>query len=73
MVEVFGKPARESRSVVGYLTQTFSLYPDLSVNENIRYVGDLRRVPHERDRRARVTAISRCSIWTGSRTGWRGN
>jgi ABC-2 type transport system ATP-binding protein len=43
-VEVFGKPARESRSAVGYLTQTFSLYPDLSVAENIRYVGDLRRV-----------------------------
>jgi ABC-2 type transport system ATP-binding protein len=45
VVEVFGKPARESRSAVGYLTQSFSLYPDLSVNENIRYVGDLRRVP----------------------------
>ena len=45
-VEVFGKSARESRSVVGYLTQAFSLYPDLSVAENIRYVGDLRHVPH---------------------------
>jgi len=45
VVEVFGKPARESRAAVGYLTQTFSLYPDLSVNENIRYVGDLRHVP----------------------------
>ncbi len=47
MVEVFGKPARQSRDVVGYLTQTFSLYPDLSVNENIRYVGDLRHVPQK--------------------------
>ncbi len=45
VVEVFGRPARESRAVVGYLTQTFSLYPDLSVAENIRYVGDLRHVP----------------------------
>ncbi len=45
LVEVFGKPARETRSAVGYLTQTFSLYPDLSVVENIRYVGDLRHVP----------------------------
>ena len=45
VVEVFGKAARESRAAVGYLTQTFSLYPDLSVEENIRYVGDLRRVP----------------------------
>jgi ABC-2 type transport system ATP-binding protein len=44
-VEVFGQPAREARSQTGYLTQAFSLYTDLSVAENIRYVGDLRRVP----------------------------
>jgi ABC-2 type transport system ATP-binding protein len=44
-VRIFDKSARESRSVVGYLTQSFSLYPDLSVAENIRYVGDLRHVP----------------------------
>jgi ABC-2 type transport system ATP-binding protein len=45
VANVFGRPAREARSEVGYLTQTFSLYPDLSVAENIQYVGDLRRVP----------------------------
>jgi ABC-2 type transport system ATP-binding protein len=45
---IFGKPAREMRSQTGYLTQTFSLYPDLTVAENIRYCGDLRRIPpHE--------------------------
>ena len=43
--EIFGQPARAMRSQTGYLTQTFSLYPDLSVKENIRYIGDLRRVP----------------------------
>jgi ABC-2 type transport system ATP-binding protein len=43
--ELLGRPAREARPVVGYLTQAFSLYPDLSVTENLRYVGDLRRVP----------------------------
>ncbi|HEX6211481.1 MAG TPA: ATP-binding cassette domain-containing protein [Methylomirabilota bacterium] len=43
--ELFGRPAREARAFVGYLTQAFSLYPDLSVAENLRYVGDLRRVP----------------------------
>jgi ABC-2 type transport system ATP-binding protein len=43
--EVFGAPAREARSDTGYLTQAFSLYPDLTVAENIRYIGDLRRVP----------------------------
>ncbi|MGD0134668.1 MAG: ATP-binding cassette domain-containing protein [Bryobacteraceae bacterium] len=43
--EVFGVVAREARSHTGYLTQAFSLYPDLTVAENIRYIGDLRRVP----------------------------
>ena len=43
--ELLGRPAREARPFVGYLTQAFSLYPDLSVTENLRYVGDLRRLP----------------------------
>src|ERR1700728_352204 len=43
--EVVGVPAREARSHTGYLTQAFSLYPDLTVADNIRYIGDLRRVP----------------------------
>ncbi len=42
--EVFGRSARSARAQTGYLTQSFSLYPDLSVEENIRYIGDLRRV-----------------------------
>ena len=43
-VKVFDRKAREMRSQVGYLTQAFSLYPDLTVAENIQYVGDLRHV-----------------------------
>jgi len=43
--EVLGMPAREARSQTGYLTQSFSLYPDLTVMENLRYMGDLRHVP----------------------------
>ncbi len=50
--EVFGLPAREARSQTGYLTQSFSLYPDLTVEENIRYIGALRHVtPREIDER----------------------
>jgi ABC-2 type transport system ATP-binding protein len=45
VAEVFGRPAREARSETGYLTQAFSLYPDLTVSENLRYAGDLRGVP----------------------------
>ena len=47
VAEIFGRPARAMRSQTGYLTQAFSLYPDLSVSENIRYIGDLREVPPE--------------------------
>jgi ABC-2 type transport system ATP-binding protein len=42
--EVFGRPARAARAATGYLTQAFSLYPDLTVDENIRYISDLRHV-----------------------------
>ncbi len=42
---IFGRPPRHARSQTGYLTQAFSLYPDLSVMENVRYTGALRRVP----------------------------
>ncbi|MGH6953258.1 MAG: ATP-binding cassette domain-containing protein, partial [Alphaproteobacteria bacterium] len=43
--ELLGRPARAAREHVGYLTQAFSLYADLSVAENLRYIGELRRVP----------------------------
>ena len=43
--ELLGQPARQARDHVGYLTQAFSLYLDLSVTENLRYIGELRRVP----------------------------
>jgi ABC-2 type transport system ATP-binding protein len=42
MVEMYNVPARDARQFVGYLTQTFSLYQDLSVAENLRYLGELR-------------------------------
>src|SRR5262249_41618523 len=41
---LLGLAPRDARAAVGYLTQAFSLYPDLSVAENLRYVGELRRL-----------------------------
>jgi ABC-2 type transport system ATP-binding protein len=43
-VSVLGKPPREARPRVGYLTQPFSLYMDLSIDENLNYAGGLREV-----------------------------
>jgi ABC-2 type transport system ATP-binding protein len=44
VTEIYQQAARDARAQTGYLTQSFSLYPDLTVAENIRYIGDLRRV-----------------------------
>src|SRR5437870_10070801 len=52
--EMLGHSAREARSYVGYLTQVFSLYHDLTVAENLRYMGELRRLSDEEiERRGR--------------------
>lgn len=54
VAEVLGGPAREMRHQSGYLTQGFTLYPDLSVEENIRYIGVLRGIdPTDIERRSR--------------------
>ncbi len=42
---ILGSPARDARNHTGYLTQQFSLYPDLSVEKNINYSAGLRLVP----------------------------
>ncbi len=42
VAQMYGQPAVDARPFVGYLTQTFSLYQDLSVAENLTYVGQLR-------------------------------
>src|SRR5262249_43680865 len=45
--EVFDRPAREARAETGYLPPSFRLYPDPTVAANLRYAGDLRRVPRD--------------------------
>jgi len=47
-VRVLGTDPRLARLNLGYVTQKFSLYPDLSILENLRYSAGLRRVPEAR-------------------------
>lgn len=45
-VRVLGKLPRNARLEIGYLTQQFSLYLDLSIDENLRYSAGIRKVPN---------------------------
>ena len=47
-VVVLGTHPRYARLALGYVTQKFSLFPDLSIEENMRYTAGLRRVPAAR-------------------------
>ncbi|MEM6351040.1 MAG: ATP-binding cassette domain-containing protein [Cyanobacteria bacterium P01_D01_bin.14] len=65
-VEVLGRAPRLARLKVGYLTQQFSLYSDLSLEENLRYSASLREVPQplfqaRRDQYLRLMNLDRFS------------
>jgi len=46
-VRVLNQAPRDARLSTGYLTQKFSLYLDLSIDENLRYSAGLREIPHK--------------------------
>jgi ABC-2 type transport system ATP-binding protein len=70
-VSIYGEPARDARFHTGYLTQTFSLYSDLTVWENITYIGDLREVSREeiRERGHRYLTMFDMERFTGRLAG----
>jgi ABC-2 type transport system ATP-binding protein len=65
-IDVLGKKPRNARFNVGYLTQQFSLYLDLSIAENLRYTADLRHVAEvdfqqRRDKYLKLMGLERIS------------
>ena len=52
--------AEKARNLIGYMPQKFSLYEDLSVEENINFFADLYMIPKEK-RRERILQLYRFS------------
>lgn len=46
-VTINGSSPQKAKPDIGYLTQSFSLYLDLSISENIKYSASLRQVPRD--------------------------
>jgi ABC-2 type transport system ATP-binding protein len=61
----------KARRYIGYMPQNFSLYPDLSVLENLNFFADIHRIPAER-RKTRIgemLAFTRLEPFVGRRAG----
>jgi ABC-2 type transport system ATP-binding protein len=59
------------RGIIGYMPQRFSLYPDLTVAENLRFFADLFRVPkaERRQRSEELLEFSRLTPFVKRRAG----
>jgi len=63
--------AEAIRKRIGYMPQNFSLYPDLSVRENLDFFADIQQVPAE-DKKERITemlAFTHLADFEGRRAG----
>ena len=62
-VEVLGselkKKKKEIQNQIGYLSQKFSLYGDLSIDENIEFFADIHNVKDFQSRREELLAFTR--------------
>ena len=64
------RDARRITSVLGYMSQAYSLYGDLTVEENLHFFADVRRVPRAEfaSRRARLLRFSGLEPFVERRT-----
>jgi ABC-2 type transport system ATP-binding protein len=70
-VSVLGRdPVREHRAVtntVGYLSQRFSLYGDLTIDENIAFFAEIHGVPRFQDARNRLLEMTQLTAFRSRR------
>jgi len=67
-INPFKKP-RQAKELIGYMPQRFSLYPDLTVGENLRFFSDLYLVSKRdrTERQDRLMKFSRLGPFTNRR------
>ncbi len=65
------KEREATRLLLGYMSQAFGLYEDLTISENIRFFAGLRRVPRalRSEREKRLLDFTRLAPFTGRRAG----
>ncbi len=65
------KQAEKIRRMIGYMPQNFSLYPDLSVKENLTFFADANGVgsQQKKERIERMLAFTRLEDFTTRRAG----
>ena len=63
------KQAEKARPLIGYMPQNFSLYPDMSVLENLNFFANLNQVPREKreERIHEMLHFTRLERFTGRR------
>src|SRR5262249_41922204 len=62
-VRVIGKTPRQGRLGIGYLTQQFSLFLDMSIDENMRYMAGLREVPEKEFQERREKSLKQMNLY----------
>ncbi|MBE9070859.1 ABC transporter ATP-binding protein, partial [Leptolyngbya cf. ectocarpi LEGE 11479] len=70
-VTILGRAPRDARLQTGYLTQHFSLYLDLSLDENLRYAAGLHEVPtqHFEERRNQYLRLMNLDLFSDRLAG----
>ncbi len=65
------REAEAIREMIGYMPQAFSLYPDLSVNENLEFFADIHRMSpaKKRSRIDEMLTFTRLEAFRGRRAG----